>query len=327
MKADVVYKYIAIGFGYDYYNYVYNQLNTFDNTIFVNELKYNRILNRLSWMHFTYFSFFPFKAIWVYVYLYYLTKLVKQLTFDNTDKICFLLLAGSSNNLLLKYGLCKKIRKKFRNSKIVYFISDLVVKTNQPIELMKKDADLVISFDPFEAKKYGIHNHNVPYSELKFPKIEPAFDLLFLGRAKDRLEELLSIAEYLTSKGVLCKFYIVDVPEEKRKPIKGVIYSEKISYEENLKLTSQAACLLDIIQGNSSGNTLRVGEAVIMNRKLLTNNPNVPNNGIYNSKYMKIFKNMEDIDIGFLKSREDIFYDNRDDLYPINLLHYIENNL
>lgn len=320
------YKYIVVGYGYDYYRYVYRQLEELPYTYFVNNWPVSKVADHIYSYHFNYDL--PFKQLWVKLYVGFLQKLVRKMGLSQSDHICFLLLAGGANNRLLSYGLCEKIKEVFINSKIVFFINDLVNKTKQPIQLIKKYADLVYSYDPEDCKKYGLQNHVIPYSNFKYSYVQnPNYDIAFVGAAKDRLSEILSIYFYLSNRGVKCHFKIIGVPKEQQVFAEGISYSGRIPYEENLKFLQDCNCVLDVIQGESSGNTIRVGEAIIMGKKLLTNNVYTPYNGVFDSNNMRVFKDVEGIDIPFLLDRSSINYDIKEKMHPIDLLRDIDSRI
>ena len=167
----------------------------------------------------------------------------------------------------------------------------------------------------------------IPYSDHDFEKREEIYDITFVGAAKDRLKELLNIHKSLVSKGINSHFHIINVPQEQQEDIDGVVYSGFISYEENLRILSKSRCIIEIVQKGATGNTIRVGEAIIMHKKILTNNPHILTNGVYDSSNMKVFSSSEDIDIEFIKNKKEVFYSVRELMYPINLLFFIERNL
>lgn len=325
MKDSLEYKYIVVSYGYDYYDYVYRQFQNSDYAIYSHQITFPFLIESLFYRH-IFSSRLPFKKFWTKLYIWYLSRYVRSIAFPE-DKICFLLLAGGKNNILLKYGLAEKLREKYHKSKIVFFINDLVSITKQPIGLLKDKADLVISFDPGDADKYQVLNHVIPYSDFQFVTSEIEYDITFVGAAKDRFQELLSIHKHLISQGINSHFHIINVPKQDQVDIEGVVYSGFISYEENLKILSKSRCIIEIVQKKGTGNTIRVGEAIIMGKRILTNNPHIVTNGIYDSTNMRVFSNLEDIDIEFIKNKDKVVYSARERMYPKNLLYFIENNL
>ena len=195
------------------------------------------------------------------------------------------------------------------------------------IDLIRSKADIVISFDPGDASKYGLLNHVIPYSDQEFKKNEEVYDVTFVGAAKDRLNELLAIHKHLISKGIKSHFHIINAPIEDQESIEGVVYTGFISYIDNLEILSQSRCIIEIVQKEGTGNTIRVGEAIIMGKKILTNNPHIVTNGIYEESNMSVFSSCEDIDIDFIKEKGEIFYSKKSLMYPKNLLFFIEKNL
>lgn len=327
VKPLLKYKYIVVSYGYEYYDYVYRQFMDCDYAKYSHQITFPFLIDSLFYRHILFSKIrLPFKKIWTRLYVWYLNRYVKSIA-KIEDRLCFILLAGGKNNILLKYGLVELIRDKYKQSKIVFFINDLVSKTKQPIKLIKEKADLVISFDPGDAKKYNILNHVIPYSDYEFEKQESIFDIAFVGAAKDRLHDLLRIHKYLMSNGVKSYFHIINVPQEEQVDIEGVVYSGFISYKENLSILSKSKCIIEIVQKGGTGNTIRVGEAIIMGKKLLTNNPNILTNGVYDSSNMSIFTKCEDIDIEFIKNKEEVRSSLKEKIYPINLLYFIESKL
>ena len=193
------YKYVVISYGYDYYDYIYRDYQNCYYAKYFNEIKFPHLLESLYYRTLS----LPnsktfFKDIWTKLYIHYIENKISSFVAVD-EKICFLLLAGGKNNQLLKYGLAEPLRKKHKGCKIVYFINDLVKKTNQPINLIKLKSDLVISFDPGDALKYNLLNHVIPYSYNVFSERKLEYDVVFVGAAKDRLQKLLEIHKYFIS--------------------------------------------------------------------------------------------------------------------------------
>lgn len=65
---------------------------------------------------------------------------------------------------------------------------------------------------------------------------------------------------------------------------------KRLDYEDVLDYVSQTNCIIEIVQNDTAGPTMRYSEAVFYNKKLLTNNKNIVNFPFYNSNYMKVFE-------------------------------------
>lgn len=324
-------KYLIVGYGYEYYKKVYAQIAYLDNA----EYCYNVNLNRFEQLFARFClsqktrNFIPtvIKNRLSNIYISKLKIYIEKLNITQSDTLCFIMLSGGLNNDLLSLGLTEKIRQIYPLSKIVYFCSDLIEATHKPIELIKQKSDLVISFDPVDAEKYGIYYHQIPYSDIsanmqkKNNKI--ISDICFIGAAKNRLEEIYKVFDFLSNNGCICDFHLIGVPKDKRIKQKGLHYEDYISYDRNLKIISSSNCILEIIQHNSSGNTLRTNEAVIFNKRLISNNPYLHNSPVWTPENMRIFTNLNEIDIDFIKNKSDVNYSNKESLYPQKFLNQV----
>ena len=73
--------------------------------------------------------------------------------------------------------------------------------------------------------------------------------------------------------------------------------------------------------------TLRPYEAVVYNKKLLTNNKTILSFKYYNPRYMHYFEKIEDIDWNWVARKEKVNYEYEGDFSPIYLLQDISENL
>lgn len=169
---------------------------------------------------------------------------------------------------------------------------------------LKRDIfDLVLTFDPKDAERYGYKYCNSLYSEFALSgkcNFLP-YDLFYIGSIKDREEKIIRLLGEAGKNGVKVKFLISGcsngcmVPGEYR-------IKEYVPYEKSLEEMNRCRCILDITQDKQAGITLRYYEAVVYNKKLLTNNPNIKCLPYYNERYMKLYDNLEEIDWEWVKN-------------------------
>lgn len=192
--------------------------------------------------------------------------------------------------------------------------------------------DLVISDSPEDANKYNLFYHMDPYpwnsSEIHNQIVKN--DIYFLGRGKNRTDLCVDIYNYLNKKNVSCDFTIVDLEknlsdtDNKSNGIK--IVNSKVPYNHILNGISQSNCILELISyGN--GASLRYFESIVFNKKLLTNNKDAKKLPFFNPKFMRIIDSVEDIDIEWLKKKEDINYNYIDEFSVISFLTDVRNEL
>ena len=215
----------------------------------------------------------PFKGIWN---RWYLDKAVRK-KLDRADCVCFVFTGLQYQ--LDEVGFFDYLRKQYPHCRLLHVFGDKVALYENrsktfSMDAMKQRFDVVASYNEEDVKTYGLAQlpptpHD--YSIVEEDESIPSSDLIFVGREKGRLNELISIYEKCTAAGLVCDFHIVGVPEEKQKYQESISYNKKISYMELLTRTKRSRCVLNIIQDGVVGVTLRDYEAIGMNKLLMTN--------------------------------------------------------
>ncbi|MDD4781942.1 MAG: hypothetical protein PHT02_15255 [Tissierellia bacterium] len=217
------------------------------------------------------------------------------------------------------------LKKQYQDAKFICFYQDLV-KSHIGAEPKKiiNIFDIVLSYDKGDAEKYGFIYHPTVFSNYIVEKDYniPESDVYFIGTAKDRLELILDVFFQLKHEGLSCDFYLSGVPADKQIKEDGLNYINKMSYIENLKHIVRTKCILEIVQGKAKGSTLRAWEAIIYDKKLLTNNISIVDDYYYNSNYVSIL-NEKDIDFCFLKQNNSYINPYKSQITPDNLLEFI----
>lgn len=229
----------------------------------------------------------------------------------------------------LDVGFIDKIRKNNPNSLHVALFYDSKIMDCHNIKRIKQKYDLVAIHDSLEAEKNDIAFIHPVYSKrnINFDMYDEIYDLSFVGKAKDRFDILIAIYDYLEEAGLKCNFFIHGVPRKKRKYRKGIVYSNKeISIEEADEYIWTSKCLLDLKPYGTTALTSRHREAVLYNKKLLSNNETILSDKYYNNNMMQYFEKIEDIDISFW-SKEKYNYQYEGDYKADNLLIEIQKKL
>ena len=269
----------------------------------------------------------PFKRIWSPILLRDI-----NIEGEGTVFIFFTRWIGLNKEI----GMIDYIRRKNPSAKFVWFLQDIYShnKENDPINALDEAQslfDLIISFDPGDCEKYGFVYHPLVMSQFRGETGNlPPTDIYFLGRAKNRLDDILLSYRILREKGLKCDFHITDVPESKKIKADDIFY-EPLSYLENLQHIKSTKCLLELMQQGGVGYTQRGCEAVVMDKMLLTNNQDIKNAPFYNGNFIKIINNPNDIDEEVIESirqangKNDYKY--KEKLSPIEFLEFIEKKL
>lgn len=320
------YKYVVGGSENDYYEAAYADVKrdpeaVYDDTLIPFK---SRIVNFLYNHHFgvriNAIIDLPGKGIWNRFYL--------KNDFSRDDNICFVLFTRYLP--LVRYGLLRYLRKHYPNCRIVLFYQDLAAKVKgmDPSTVLDH-FDLVLSFDQDDCKKYGWEYYPLVYSRVDVPDNPeiPRSDVYFVGKAKDRLADILKAYEQLRNRGYTCDFHIVGVPEEQRRYTDEIDYCDLLPYQENLQRIAKTNCMLEIMQKGGRGYTLRYCEAITYGKKLLTDNPEVSNAPFYNKDFISVFTDPEHMDLTLLNTIGDVDYQYADNVSPMRMLKFIDDKL
>lgn len=259
----------------------------------------------------------PFRGIW--------NPLIFKNSFADDKPICFILFG---NKRLFASTFINYIRKTYRGSKIVFFAQDLIARSwGEKFSEIKGFFDLIISFDHADAKTHGVDYYPLVYSPYDIPEDDsiPESDVYFVGKAKDRLPQILAAYEKLRNSGLKCDFYITGVKPEDQKYADEITYGNQMPYIENLKHIKKTKCLLEIMQGGGHGYTLRACEAIMYDKKMITDNPEISGAPFYQPELISVFNCAEDIDPSFVIAEPAVVdYKWKANLSPLKLLEYID---
>lgn len=268
--------------------------------------------------------------------MYGLVKLLFPFAFrrksPNGKPFCFLIMGWYAN--VVHAGLGKHLRKKYPGCKLVCRFEDIIEKMPyRNIEEYRGDFDFLQSFDSRDARKHGIDFFPSWYDKclaLENWHGDILYDVCFVGKGKDRLEEVFAAYEKLNSSGAKCFFYLVDVPLEERRFPEGIMYGGCLPYIEVLTILLQSNAVLEIIQHESESETLRVFEALTYKRKLITNNTQIATKKYFSSKIINVYNKPSEINVDFVKSfpkEEDFNETYANQLRPINMLSVLDTKL
>lgn len=234
----------------------------------------------------------PFKGYWE-------KSLCKDIPVD-----CDYIIMAESFHLTYSRRFLSYLRKTFRKSKICFLFSNPVGVYNlTKVNRFSEYYDAIITFAKDDAVRNGfLYCDSIP---MRLPERDPIIpvvnDVFFVGANKGRLHKILSIYEKLTSQGLKCKFYIVDVPSKEQIPSDGIVYNQRISYEEVLKQVQASRCVLEILQNGCNYVSLKTCEAIHYHKKLLTTNTSANQSSLFNEQYIHIINKADDIDTSFIR--------------------------
>lgn len=254
----------------------------------------NKWLYKLAILHYskklnTFFEL-PFKEIWF-------SSFAKYLNLEDDEDLIFLIYDWnklSNNRKFLSF-----LRRKYKGCKLVYIFTNIVkisgANINHFVDSLKEYYDLVNTYDMADAKKYGFNYLPNMYSrliEIGKPQNDSVF---FVGAAKDRLSFIHSAYKRIHELGFSTDFYVSGVRTDEMQYVDGIKYNIRLSYPNVVDHVNMSSCVLDIIQGDSEGYTLKVCEAIYYNKILISTNPKIKELPFYDSRYMIFIQKPEDI--------------------------------
>ena len=204
---------------------------------------------------------------------------------------------------LFTSGYLKKVKRDFPDAKACWFFSDLVSSYPKiDIEGMRSEFDLILSFDPEDAQRYGFTYCSLPYSMLPQPEdLAIQNHLCFVGQPKQRLDQILAVYERLRDAGLRCDFHIANTPPSLQRFAGEIDYCNFLPYRECLHMALSSRCILELLQEpDHHGYTARTSEALVYGRKLLSNNTALGTAPFYDPKQIQIFSHPEQIDLDFI---------------------------
>ena len=209
------YNYVILGSDWDLYKFSYSDLYQFNNVQYIpgpyppiNSLKgllyrihFNPTINRLVKL--------PFKTAWNDSYFKH--------RFPVSKPFCFIVFM---NWIKQDVGITTYLREKFPNAKLVCILQDLASTHPFYCNNLKKQFDLVLSFDPGDCATYGFIYHPLVYSSYhgKIKKM-PYSDVYMLAKAKNRLNDIFKIYTILKDNNLKPNLLLagVDIQDQKYK--------------------------------------------------------------------------------------------------------------
>lgn len=263
-----------------------------------------------------YLKLFP--SIW-YPYIF-------KNTFKDEKPLCFVCIRYPEPEYLLY------LKKNYPHSKVVVLCRDVLRRHmyNFQTYTRKKVYDFWMSIDERECKEYGFVHFDEFESVVDVPRAQdyPIADLFFAGRTKDRLERLVSIYDKMTAGGIKCLFLMLDTRKEDEVAREGIKYIDKpLTYTEMLWYSVNSKCMLEINQEDAVGYTSRFLEAVMFNKKLITDNTIIKENKFYNPNFISIISQKEEIDVDFIKEETNVNYHYNGEFSPLARIEQIDKML
>lgn len=214
-----------------------------------------------------------------------------------------------------KYPKIKTIMMFYNKVAALYGIDSNVSLESLPDKDVMFPFDRIFTYDPEESERFGFEYYTVisnvsKYIPEKTKQIKS--DVFYCGSIKhewrkERFEEVDRVYRYLTSNNVVCDFHLV-FSNNSHLPLCQYATTTRLPYLETVQRTIESRAILEIVSDGQMGVTERFFNALMYNKRLITNNTSVLDHPYYNPKYMKVFDTPDEIDISWLLSDDIVEY-------------------
>ena len=227
--------------------------------------------------------------------------ILKGLNLNSRDKVKIIIYDRARASY--DFSFIKYLRKKIPDIKIGYLFSDIIEKSGAQyfhiVDSLNKYYDKVFSFDKFDAAKHGFEYSYLVY-DYNFSNdctTDIVNDVFLVAQAKNRLEQILDIYDICSLLELRIDFAINKIPENQLELVENrkIQINEIIPYDEVVNRLLKSKCIIDIMQKGSVGITLNIVEAVVFNKKAISNNPELVNESFYDPSRILILNNKADI--------------------------------
>lgn len=175
----------------------------------------------------------------------------------------------------------KYIRRINPNARIVVYYAN-PEKYSCKISDYKKLNCEIWSFDEEDVSANSISWNPLPFfgnEDVTHATNNRKYDVYFIGKDKGRYNQIIKYRNIFENKGLTTNFLIVpntNFPFYDKKK-----YHKQVKYEQNIKNVYSAKSILDIMQSNQYGFTMRILEGLFTRTKVITSNKSIKKYDFY----------------------------------------------
>lgn len=265
------YNFVFFATTFDWYKFMYKDLLQRKDVQFFEDFSelLNPIEKKLYRIHFSKkvnrIVRLPFKNIWFH-------KAIQRIEFETEKPICFIWFSHYMHEI--ERGFVSIVKEELPDSKHVFYFTDAKNITEKNLAVLRPIMDRIGVFDPICAEKNNLEFWPNLYPDTEQKESEILYDICFIGKDRGRQEKLEEIARACDARGIKTAFYLLT--DHDKNSVGSIHYIDRlIPYEEALSLVRSSKCVLELQIERVKSCSLRVQEAIILGKKLLTDNVNV----------------------------------------------------
>lgn len=223
----------------------------------------------------------------------------QEFILENLKKIGFQDQILVINPDLIDYNYHLEIKK--HTQKYIAYLYDSVARF--PVEhLLEGVFDEIFSFDAADAKKYNlkkINNYIYLDKNIEKPTLNCKYKVTTVSSFDKRFPLFNAVANQLSEQNISFNFIFVSrniiykllkYKQKNNDKVNATLkfQSTKVSLEKTNDLYKNSLIILDLVQGNQTGLSFRVFEAMAMQKKIITDNQSIMNYDFYNPKNIMV---------------------------------------
>lgn len=182
--------------------------------------------------------------------------------------------------------ILKYLKQYYPDKRLIFWYWNRVARSI-PVEEIRKTGVEIWSYDPGDCKEYGLKYNNqfvFPSNYLINSKAkEVKYDTFFLGIDKNRSDILADMAKKFKELGCSYYYYLVrSYNKAENKAQQEFPYRPFVTYQKLLDMSSNSKALIDIVDSEQYGLTLRPIECIFLKKKLITTMRHISDHALYN---------------------------------------------
>ena len=318
--------FIMVAPGSDYGIAMWSDIKKVENAIFLDYVigSNNRLIKLLHHIHFSFVINskiqLPLQRVWRNYYS------LENIDISLDKRYCIIFTDISACRVDTDY---LDYLSGLENTTMVMVLVNIFNSKKKLLSRRLKYFDQIYSFDKSDCDQYEFIYFPTFYSitENNNDVMEIRSDAFFVGVSKDNRHDILKkLYKKITDNNGKTDFYISGCKDAGHRE-KGIHYNQWLDYQAVLDHVKATNCIVEIMGAGQSGLTLRAMEAIVYNKKLLTNNKSVKTLRFYESGYIKYFEDIDDVDVDFICNKELIDYQYNGEFSPIHLLERIDETI
>lgn len=183
------------------------------------------------------------------------------------------------------YEVLRYIHKRNKKCRLIFWYWNIIDKYNPRIPKDIRQYCEEWSFDEGDCKKFGF-NHNTQFYFWPINVKKGGEGVFFVGRDKNRVEQLKQLKEKIELAGQVAEFYI---KRDDTSKTKGEYIEKNLSYYECIEKMNECNCIVELNKEKQSGLTARSLEAIFFSKKLITDNPHIRKQKFYREENILIY--------------------------------------